>query len=147
MHSFSQEEDLYRFDRDRGLTALSYRRKKDIGIYWDDNHNDSIRGLEEGFRKESENRDNRRRQVMKVLTTQKQERLAGRQPCPDVLREVATKASKENRHRAVVLAKEDSVAAGTRHRHAGNKNPSPIVVAAKKVQKSLHLWRTASPPP
>jgi hypothetical protein len=81
---------------------------------------------------------------MAVLTTQKQEILAGRSPDPETLGEVAMKASKECRHRAVALGKEDSAAAGTRHRsfrnYRNSPNTSPIVKAAKKVKKQLSLW-------
>jgi hypothetical protein len=79
---------------------------------------------------------------MAVLTTQKQEILAGRSPDPETLGEVAMKASKECRHRAVALGKEDSV--GTRHRNFRNyrnsPNTSPIAKAAIKVKKQLSLW-------
>jgi hypothetical protein len=119
-----------------------YKRKRQNGISWDDDK-DSIRGLEETFLKERK-QDIRRRYIMKVLTTQKQEVLAGRKPDPEMLREVAAKASKECIHRAVVLGKEDSVAAGTRHskfrNYRSSPSTSPILNAANKVKKKLNLW-------
>jgi hypothetical protein len=81
---------------------------------------------------------------MKVLTAQKQEILAGREPDPEVLGEISLKASKECRQRAVTLGKEDSVAAGTRNRslrnHRKSPNTSPIINTANKVKKKLALW-------
>jgi hypothetical protein len=121
-----------------------YKRGREKGISWDDDKDDSVRGLEEIFLKGETKQDIRRRHAMKVLTTQKQEVLAGRKPDPEILKEVSTKASKECRHKAVALGKEDSVAAGTRHRnflHYRNApTTSPIINAANKVKKKLTLW-------
>jgi hypothetical protein len=109
---------------------------------WDDDK-DSVRGLEEIWLKEKK-QDIRRRHAMKVLTAQKQEILAGRKPDPEILGELSAKTSKECRQRAVAMGKEDSVAAGTRHRsfrnYRNSPNTSPILNAANKVKKKLALW-------
>ena len=137
-----QEDDFYKFDRDRALTALIYRSSRRNGMSWDDDK-ESVRGLEEIWLKEKK-QDIRRRHAMTVLTAQKQEILAGRRPDPEILGEVSAKASKEYRQRAVALGKEDSVAAGTRHRSfRGNRkspNTSPILNAANKLKKKLAKW-------
>jgi hypothetical protein len=140
---YIQMDDLYRFDRDRSLTALTYKRKRQSGISWDDDK-DSIRGLEEIFSKENKHHI-RRRLVMKVLTAQKQAVLAGRKPDAELLRELSAKASKECIQRATAFGKEDSVAAGTRHwnsfrNYRNSPSTSPIIIAANKVKKKLSLW-------
>jgi hypothetical protein len=84
-----------------------YKSWRKNGMSWDDDKQ-SVRGLEEIWLKEKK-QDIRRRHVMKVLTAQKQEILAGRRPDPEILGEVSAKASKESRQRAVALGKEDSL--------------------------------------
>jgi hypothetical protein len=127
-----QSEDLKKFDKDRALTVLMYKARKNNGsVAWDDNEH-SIRGLEEALsqRKDDKSRVERRREFIKAVLGE-QERLkqteTGREElsiaakalrkkeselAAELIRGVSCSLSKMDKQRAIGLALKDEKASG-----------------------------------
>lgn len=132
-----QRDDMYRFERDRALTAFMYQRRRDRGnLQWDDNVN-SIRGLEDAISAVS-NADMSITPIKALLRKQHMQLVVaeyvrlkddGREYDALALAEVSCRSSSEAKVAALSLARDDAIAAGYSR-----------TTLLKKVRSKLSIW-------
>lgn len=66
---FAKAEEIQSFDKDRALTVLMYKTRRNAGAPWDDNVH-SLRGLEEFVRKDGDKFQKRKRHIGTILKEQ-----------------------------------------------------------------------------
>jgi hypothetical protein len=146
---------LNRFDRDRSLTVMMYRERKDSGVPWDDNVH-SLRGLEEALfqKKDEKSRQAKRSEHVKAVLSE-QERLESeacreelalaaktirkheKELAAELLRGVSCSLSKADKQRALGLALKDEKASSCSSKGSARKLLS-------KVKSKLYVWASTS---
>ena len=155
-YTLFQADDLQKFDKDRALTVLMYRTRKNNGVPWaDDVH--SLRGLEEFLQQRKDEKPRRvklQEYVKAVLTEQQRLKTAAGheelvaascaiQTTPEdlyaeLIRGVSCSHSKIDKHRALALGMKDQKMSGCSSRHGSARK------LMKQVKSKFYSWASTS---